>query len=131
MTEAGVFRNKDHARQLRSFRGLVYESISPTDIDGCIEYKNKLFIWIESKYGNAKLPFGQRLAFERINDAIEESGKPSIFLLARHKSDEDIDLAQSIVSEYRYQRHWHFPEKEITVREASDIFIQKILGRER
>lgn len=131
MTERGVIRNRNFAKQLRNFSGLVYDSISPTDIDGCIEYKNKLFVFVESKFNGAKMPFGQRLAFERLNDAIERSGKPSLFLVAKHESDDDIDVANSIVTEYRQNYHWHFPKKEITVKEASDIFIEKILGRER
>jgi hypothetical protein len=125
MTNAGQFKNKEYARQLRSFGGLVFGSISPTDIDGCIEYKNKLFIWIESKFGNAKLPFGQRLAFERINDAIEKSGKPSIFIVANHHAEEDIDLANSIVTEYRTCEKWNIPKQNLTVRKACELFIEK------
>lgn len=60
-------RNPYRMRQLIDFTGLELEGgIYPTDIDGLIEYHDQEYILIEVKYGKAKVPFGQRLAIERM-----------------------------------------------------------------
>ncbi len=48
--------NEDHLTQFNDFSGLRYGSIYPTDIDGLIEIQDKLFIFIELKYQEAKVP---------------------------------------------------------------------------
>jgi hypothetical protein len=41
-------------------------NITPSDLDGYIEYKNKAYLLIELKYGDAEMKYGQRLALERM-----------------------------------------------------------------
>lgn len=57
-----LIRNRFRAKQLIDFGGLQYEQITPTDIDGLIEYRNIAYIIYEFKYADAEMPFGQRLA---------------------------------------------------------------------
>lgn len=103
----GKIRNRDYASQIRDFSGLRFENITPTDIDGHIDYKNKLSIWFEAKHGDAPLPYGQRLAFERICDDIQRGGKPCIFFIATHNTSGDIAFTDVEVREYRWHGQWH------------------------
>ena len=62
----GSIQFPDRARQLIDFSGLRYNKITPTDIDGFIEYHDEAIVFMEFKYGNAELPYGQKLALERL-----------------------------------------------------------------
>lgn len=127
MPDRGVIRNRDVAAQVRDFSGLCIGTISPTDIDMLIEYHGRYFIFAETKYGDTDLLFGQRLAQERLCDATERAGKPSILFITTHHSrpPEDIDMAHTIVTEYRYRRKWRTPPENITLGEAIASFIKK------
>lgn len=107
MTDRGVIDNRERARQLRDFSGLQYGNITPTDIDGLIEYKDIAYIIIETKFGNAELPAGQRIALERICDDLQNY-KHTIVIISTHDHpvNEDIDLAKTMVKRYRWQRRW-------------------------
>lgn len=120
----GVIRNREYATQVRDFSGLRYGNITPTDIDGFIEYKNKGFIVIESKFGNSRLTGGQRLAFERLVDALAKV-KPSILIVGNHSegSSNDIAIHASKVNEYRFKEVWKIPNEEITIRTMVDKFL--------
>ena len=66
MTEPGIFRNREYAKQLKSFSGLRFGKITPTDIDGFLDFGNNVYVFIETKHGDAPLPYGQKLALERL-----------------------------------------------------------------
>ena len=121
MTERGEIYNRHRAAQLRDFSGLRFENITPTDIDGLIEYKNQLFIFMETKRKGTTLPRGQELAFERLVDAID---KPSILLVSEHEYEGDIDMAKTIVVRVYFRRRWRDAEP-IMMRDAIDRFIEK------
>ena len=75
-------RNPYRMRQLIDFTGLELEGgIYPTDIDGLIEYHDQEYILIEVKYGKTKVPFGQRLAIERMVDDFTKIGKPAVAIV--------------------------------------------------
>jgi len=121
----GVIRNREYATQIRDFSGLVIGTITPTDIDGFIEYKDKCFIFVETKYGKAKLPFGQRLAFERLADACNKS-KPTLFIIATHNTTGDIDFANCLVTEYRFEFKWILQQASMTVKDLVNKFIRSL-----
>jgi len=121
--ERGVIRNRDYATQVRDFSGLRYGNITPTDIDGMLEYHNKCYIWIETKFDDAELPYGQRLALERQNDDMEQV-KPAITIIATHNSEGDIDVANATVAEVRFRKNWSFKFKGKATREVMDRFIK-------
>jgi len=50
----GVIHAPQRATQLRDYSGLLFGNITPTDIDGLIEYKNIGYVIIELKYGIPK-----------------------------------------------------------------------------
>ena len=121
-----TFHNRDKAAQLISFKNLQWEKISATDIDFCIEIHNKLFIFGECKHGDSELPFGQKLALERIVDVIGET-KVAILLVFTHNTpiDEDIDAGNCVVREYRFNKQWHTEEQGRTVKEFCTKLIEK------
>lgn len=108
VSKGGIY-NPDRARQLRDFRGLRYGNITPTDIDGLIEYKNRGYVLLELKLADNRMPYGQKLALERISDDLERSGKPCLCIIASHYEEDvntDIDVSNTRVTSYRYKNRW-------------------------
>ena len=119
----GIIQNRKYAKQINNFSGLRVKNITPTDIDGFIDFGNKKFVFIEMKYRGAKLPYGQRLALERL---IDSCNKDAVLIIAQHDTESgDIDVANSIVREYRYKKKWTTQFKVITVYDAVLKFLEK------
>jgi hypothetical protein len=128
--ERGKINNRNRARQLRDFTGLQFGNITPTDIDGLIEYKNSSYVILEIKYRETKLPPGQKLALERMCDDFMDAGKKSIFIISTHEIDnpeDDILVAETKVKEYRFERKWHGGYKG-TTKELITLFLNKCGG---
>ena len=123
--ERSFIRNRKYASQIREFSGLKFGTIIPTDIDGLIEYKDKAFILIETKHKESELPFGQKLALERLCDAIQKD-KPALLIVASHESEGDIDVANTAVTEFRFNGHWHKEDIHQTTRQVIDRFLGMI-----
>jgi hypothetical protein len=49
MQDRGVIRDVKYASEWRDYSGLCYGTITPTDLDGLIDFRNRLFILIEIK----------------------------------------------------------------------------------
>jgi hypothetical protein len=47
-----VIQNVGRKQQINDFSELRFGNITPTDMDGCIECKDKAYIFIEIKYMN-------------------------------------------------------------------------------
>ena len=126
MSDPGVIRNRERVQQIRSFAGMRFGAISPTDIDGFFEIRDHVFVFIETKYGDSPLTTGQRKAFERLTDAIEPP-RWALFVVARHDQQlpHDIDVASCAVTRYRWKAQWRTPGREVTVRELVERFIKK------
>jgi hypothetical protein len=103
--------------------------IHPTDIDMCIEYHDKVYIFAETKYGDVKLPVGQRLAFARITDNLWKRDKLAMFCITTHNTptDKQIDMGQTEVVEYRFKGRWVKPIKPISLREVIMKLTDKII----
>jgi len=123
----GQIQNRERARQLRDFTGLQFGSITPTDVDGFVEFRDKLFVWIEAKLGGQSIPSGQRLALERQCDAVSETGRMAVVLVIDHDTSpsEDINFASCLVREYRLEQEWREPLMPITCRAAIEILLTK------
>lgn len=117
-----MLRNKEYAGQIKDYSGLKFGSISPTDIDACLEFGGKLFVFVETKFGNAVMPRGQQLALERLCDKLTV---PSIIIQTTHESSGDIDMASTTVVRYRENAKWVDDIPEITLRNLIEIFINK------
>lgn len=122
----GIIRNREYATQIRDFRNMTFGNITPTDIDMFIEYKNSCFVFVETKYKNATMPFGQKLAFERLADACNQV-KPTMFIVASHSAPGDIDFAKCTVTSYRTNMQWHTPTMTLTVKQIIDKYLKMIL----
>jgi len=125
--ERGKIYNYDRARQQIDFSGVkINQKITPTDFDAVIEYKDKAYIFIEYKYRDTTMPTGQRIAFERLVDDLNQL-KPSVLILASHDTpvEEDIDGAGALVKGV-YGSHGYI-EKKLwegkTVKQMLDIFL--------
>ena len=122
--ERGKIRNREYASQLRDFSGLRFGRITPTDIDGFMDFNNKAFVFIEAKHGVALPKTGQRLALERVCDACESAGKSTLVLVASHTDAGDIQFASIPVAFIRHKGKWRTPRKPTTVREAIETFLE-------
>lgn len=122
----GEIRNKAYV-QVNDFSQMRWGNITPTDLDAMLDFGNKLFVFIELKHGDAQMPYGQRLALERLVDAIESI--PAYLLIASHNttSEKDVNTALATVTSYRYKKMWHIPQRAITVKEAVNVIREREL----
>lgn len=126
-----LIRNREYKQQICDFSGLRWGNIIPTDIDMCVEYGGKLFVLAEAKYGTAEMPVGQKLAIERITDAIHNPNKGvfSVAFVVSHKESGDIDMSKTVVTKYRYNNRWHLPTNpNATLLDGINTFRQHLLG---
>lgn len=126
MSDRGEIHNPDRAKQLRDFSTLRYGNITPTDVDGLIEYHNKGYILLELKYLDAPFTYGQKLAYERLTDDLERAGKTTICIIAIHNVADpgiSIQVADTAVSEYRWKGEWKEPKYQTTTGQLMNRFI--------
>lgn len=119
----GKIYNRERASQIKDYSGLRWGNITPTDIDGIIEWKDKCFIVFEAKRQGNDLPYGQKLALMRL---IDNLSKPAILFVANHNAElgTDIDMANAIVEKYYWQGEWKQVKQHMLLREAIDGFIK-------
>jgi len=120
-TKRGVIQNRSRATQINNFKNLRYGNITPTDIDGFIDFGNRYFIYIEVKLLGNDLPYGQRLALERLCDATQRGGVSSITYVVKHNVqnfNDDVDVGDLYVSEYRQDFKWHEQVERIKLKDA-------------
>lgn len=122
-----VIRSHKNMSQVIDFSNMRFGNIMPTDIDGLIEYRDMGFMLYEVKYDGAEMPFGQRLALERLTDALQMC-RPTLLMLCSHLQAEgqDIDLSNTIVEEYRYKGGWHVPAAPTRAYTMTREFIRRL-----
>jgi len=126
--ERGEAYNKERARQGRDFTGLRYGAITPTDIDAFIDFGNHLFIMIEAKYNGTELPYGQRLALERLCDAANETVRSFVLIVSHNQPpNEEIDFAAARAVEYRWNHTWVPIQREATCSDFVDAICERYL----
>lgn len=126
-----VWNNREAKQQVINFTGLARDKIMPCDLDACLEYKNRGYVFIEAKYEKAPMPKGQELMYARLADDLDRAGKPTLFIVAEHSQKDvntDIDLANANVRMYYYQGQL-FEPKEMTVKKIYDIFVDSLERR--
>ena len=78
--------NPKRMKQLIDFKGLELDNgIYPTDIDGLIEYHDSEYILLEVKHKDARVPYGQRLAIQRMVDDFTKAGKKAVAIVCEHR----------------------------------------------
>ena len=124
----GEINNRIRAKQLRDYSSLRFGNITPTDIDGLIEYHGKGYVVLELKLRDAQIQYGQKLALERLTDDLQRAGKLTLCIIASHQCDNpeaDIDVGSSIVTEYRFKRTWCIPKHEYSVKDLIMLFLER------
>lgn len=124
----GEILYRERARQINNFAGLRFGKITPTDIDGLIEFQDKAYIFIETKTEGAPFPYGQRLALERLCDDLQKV-KPTLIVVGQHNTpvDDDIDVSQAKAIMYRFEGEWR-TAYEHTVLEIITRFLRTKCG---
>jgi len=121
-----LIHNREHMRQIKDFSGLRFGKISPTDIDGFLDFGDKLFVFVEMKYGNAEIPLGQRIALTRLCDAVVSKDRKSYLLIVRHElsSESDINVSEQIISDVYFNKRWHKAKNGWTLRDAINWLLE-------
>lgn len=128
--DRGVIRFRDRARQINNFSNMRYcRGITPTDIDGAFEFDGEMFIFFELKYKDKGLDTGQELFLRRLCNIIIDSGKHCLCIHGKHfieDSNMDVNADECVVVKYYADsKKWIQPNKEITLHELVDLYIQK------
>lgn len=114
------------ARQLINFSDMPTGKYAPTDIDGVIEYGNKVWIWLEYKFSGAEVPQGQRLTLERLVDELGKE-KVAVAIVADHyeeNTERDVEAGAALVRSIYFRGKWTRPKEEITVRELTERILK-------
>ena len=124
--ERGDIKFKGRAKQLNSFYGMIRRrNITPTDIDGIIDYGGKAFVILEGKYGDAELPKGQKMALENLANTILSANKRVVVIIYRHfvhDTNKDINVSKQLVSDIYFKRKWDKITVEKNVLEVIEMF---------
>jgi hypothetical protein len=126
MIERGVIRFRDRRRQIVDMRGMKIGTITPTDLDGLIDYHNDAFAFFELKHRDAPLERGQQMALVRVVDAIARGGKRAALFVCSHIIDdprEDVPADRCRVRTTYEHGQWHEATSIETLREAVDRFL--------
>ena len=125
----GIIQNRERKRQIIDYSGLRYGKITPTDLDGFIEYHNELFALYEYKYKKERgMSAGQYKALVRVIDAVQRGGLEAALFLVKHDQEDpekDIDGANSIVDRYYYKGKWSYNVNR-TAKEVTDSFMNYV-----
>lgn len=124
--ERGAIRHRDRRRQLIDMRGLAFGTITPTDLDGLIDYHDEAFAFFELKLRGQKLELGQKLALVRVVDRIAASGARAALFVADHSIDDpmrDIAADRCSVRAIYELGEWRQTAAMQTLREAVDAFL--------
>lgn len=137
MAEIGAVRNREHATRVRDFRGLRFGRggrISPGDIDALLEFRGKLYVFIEGKTRGGSLTDGQRRAYESLTDRCMQP--PDAYAvtfvvdcmdgLGEDGNPIDLDYAAALVRTYRWRGKWRTPPEQTSLRKAVDFMLERL-----
>jgi hypothetical protein len=130
MAERGVYEHPNRGKQLLRFDGMRFlDSITPTDIDALIEVRNQIVVFFEAKLKDKEVPFGQKLALERLVKNAGMAGKHAIAIIGEHNvtdPSEDVFLKDLLVREvFTTERmQWRPPKRKLYAKEAADVYIR-------
>ena len=130
----GTIQNREAAKQIIDFRGLRYgNNITPTDVDGLFEINDRIFVFFEFKYKGGRLPYGQRLAFQRIANVLDDSGRHVIIFYCEHEVEapDDIIAANAIVKQVYYKKRWcPITRRNNTLKDLCDSFVENAMAKD-
>lgn len=77
--------HEERFKQIHNLTGIIrMRGISPTDLDGVIDYGGRAFIYLEGKVLGNEPSKGQRMALENLVKSHWKAGHPSIAILYVH-----------------------------------------------
>lgn len=125
----GIIRQREISNTVKDFSRLRWKNITPTDIDGFIDFANRCFVVIELKYKQTEVPYGQLLAIERLVDGLGVNGKHSLGIVASYDTCGDVDVAICVVRSIRTTGKWiPITLREFTVKYIIDRFLNRFMG---
>jgi len=113
--------------QIIDFIGLERRrKITPTDIDGFIDYNGNAFIYFDAKVEGVPVSYGQRKAYEHVVNSHIDGGRKACAFIFRHNTphEESVIAKDGIVDEYYWEGEW-MPGNGTTVLQAIE-FIEAI-----
>lgn len=127
----GEIQNVARKQQINDFSGLLFGKITPTDLDGVIEYRNKAYVFFEIKYGGAESFPGQRLCLERLVRDTAKSGKHAVALILEHNihdTSQSVPAAECAVREiyYKSENGWIPPKHKCNAYEFMKQFFDYV-----
>lgn len=134
LQQRGIIQNRARKQQIADMSGLRFHKITPTDLDGFLDFDNRLFVFIEGKFIATPVLLGQQIAIDRLCDAC--NNPPNRFAIAiiadhSHPSDEDIDFAHMTVRAWRFRGQWRKPMVQgTTVRQAIDRMVAYVENKQ-
>lgn len=134
LNQRGVIQNRDRRQQIADMSGLRFNKITPTDLDGFIDFDNRLFIFMEGKFIGTPVLFGQGLSIDRLCDATHNPPHRYSFAIIAdhcHPVTEDIDFACMTVRTIRQNGKWAPPlYQPLTLRAAIDRMVAFVENRQ-
>jgi len=127
------FYNIGKAKQLISFDGIQYDGASLSDIDFCMEFRNRIWVIGEVKSQGVIVPQGQKLFLQRFVNMARDGGKRAIAIVVEHNVwnwKETVQLRDCQVREYYTSetRRWAYPRRPYYVEEMIDQYIMLCEG---
>jgi len=126
-----MIKYEKRIRQVLDFRGVGNSKIHPSDVDAILEFDNKYLIIFECKLKGVKVPFGQRLLFERIADAWQLQNGEAFVVYCEHQTDvsEIVQMQNStVISVYHKKKNHQRNEnvKDFLIKLANNYNINKL-----
>ena len=114
-----LINHPKRAKQIISFEGMERRrGIIPTDIDGFIDYKGGVVVYMEAKLVDAPVTVGQRLALENVVKSHEQTENKACAVIFRHDTQaEEVIIAKDqnvdeMYFEYEDEFDWRNPKNE-------------------
>lgn len=125
----GEIISPDRFRQPLIFDGVKRGKIQPTDIDAMMELQDRAYVFIEVKHREKDVPFGQKLALERMVRDARRVGKKAVAFVVSHCVDDPrlpVSLADCTVTEVYYsdRLRWEPVGGEMRTADALDSFMR-------
>lgn len=130
----GTFQNTEYAEQLVYFDGMRFEGengvndVTPTDIDGLIQLtRENCFIFFELKHSGS-VPYGQKMALEKLCDGLEAGGVNSVAIVATHHTPQQdpIIARDAKVEKVYWKGEWKFCKGNPPLLWTIQKYIEKI-----
>ena len=109
----GDIIHRERAKQIISFSRLIrHRNITPTDIDGFIDYNGNAFIYMDAKLEGKEIDFGQKKAFENLTHSHGLAKHATCAIIFRHNTppEEDIQAHECYVDDYYGNFNWNYME---------------------